>query len=196
MSPLSYAVVPFTVNKVKRRLHVDLRPNDLAKPGEPFKIGYKSDRPSRIVVFAVDKGILQVTNFQTPDPLGYFFRKTALAVETSQIVDLIFPEFSILRAATSAGGDGEAEKRLNPFKRVTEKPVVFWSGVIDADSTEREVDLQRARLFRRHAHHHGGRVRVRLDGFGGKGCRPFGVRSSSRRACRRWLRQTISSKSA
>ncbi|HEY3664216.1 MAG TPA: MG2 domain-containing protein, partial [Chthoniobacterales bacterium] len=139
MSPLSYAVVPFTVNKEKRHLHVDLTTGDLAKPGEPFKIGYKTDHPAKIVIFAVDKGILQVTDFETPDPLGYFFRKTALAVETSQIVDLILPEFSILRATSSAGGDGDAEKRLNPFKRVTEKPVVFWSGVIDADSTGREV---------------------------------------------------------
>jgi uncharacterized repeat protein (TIGR01451 family) len=139
MSPLSYAVVPFTVNKEKRRLHVSLTTNELAKPGEPFRIGYKTDQPARIVIFAVDQGILQVSNFETPDPLGYFFRKTALAVETSQIVDLILPEFSILRATSSAGGDGDAEKRLNPFKRVTEKPVVFWSGVIDADSTEREV---------------------------------------------------------
>ena len=128
MSPLSYAVVPLTVNKAKRQLHVDLRANDLAKPGEPLKIAYKTDRPARIVVFAVDKGILQVTDFKTPDPLGYFFRKTALGVETAQIVDLILPEFSILRAATAAGGDGEAEQRLNPFKRVTDKPVVFWSG--------------------------------------------------------------------
>ncbi len=139
MSPLSYAVVPFVANKEKRRLQVDLTTSELAKPGEPFRIGYKTDRPSRIVIFAVDQGILQVTNYETPDPLGYFFRKSALAVQTSQIVDLILPEFSILRATSSAGGDGDAEKRLNPFKRVTEKPVVFWSGVIDADSTEREV---------------------------------------------------------
>jgi alpha-2-macroglobulin len=142
MSPLSYAVVPFTVNKEKRRLHVELQTSEIAKPGEPFKIGYKTDRPAKIVVFAVDQGILQVTNFSTPDPLGYFFRKTALEVETSQIVDLIMPEFSILRATPAAGGDGDAEKRLNPFKRVTEKPVVFWSGVIDADATEREIVYQ------------------------------------------------------
>jgi hypothetical protein len=139
MSPLSYAVVPLTVNKAKRQLQVDLRASDLAKPGEPLKIAYKTDRPARIVLFAVDKGILQVTDFKTPDPLGYFFRKTALGVETAQIVDLILPEFSILRAATAAGGDGEAEQRLNPFKRVTDKPVVFWSGIVDADNTEREV---------------------------------------------------------
>ncbi|MGZ5022988.1 MAG: alpha-2-macroglobulin family protein, partial [Chthoniobacterales bacterium] len=101
------------------------------------KIAYKTARPSKIAIFAVDRGILQVTDFTTPAPLDYFFRKTALGVETSQIVDLIIPEFSILLNAAAFGGD--AEKRLNPFRRVTEKPVVFWSGIIDADDTEREI---------------------------------------------------------
>ncbi|HMJ05814.1 MAG TPA: alpha-2-macroglobulin [Chthoniobacterales bacterium] len=137
MSPLSYAVLPFTVNKEKRRLHVDLHAAEIARPGEPLRISYRTDRPAKIAIFAVEEGILQVTDFTTPDPLDYFFRKTALAVQTSQIVDLIIPEFSILRNAAAAGGD--ADKRLNPFKRVTEKPVVFWSGIIDADQTEREV---------------------------------------------------------
>ncbi|MDQ6940547.1 MAG: alpha-2-macroglobulin, partial [Verrucomicrobiota bacterium] len=137
MSPLSYAVVPFTVNKEKRRLQVDLRAEKIAKPGEPLKIAYKTDRPSKIAIFAVDRGILQVTDFTTPNPLDHFFRKTALAVETSQIVDLIIPEFSILRSAAAFGGD--ADKRLNPFRRVTDKPVVFWSGIVDADTTEREI---------------------------------------------------------
>src|SRR4029077_10985724 len=30
-------------------------------------------------------------------------------------------------------------QKLNPFKRATEKPIVFWSGIIDADKTQREV---------------------------------------------------------
>jgi len=30
-------------------------------------------------------------------------------------------------------------QRLNPFKRVTEKPVVFGRCIVDADSTKREV---------------------------------------------------------
>ncbi|MEP6810709.1 MAG: alpha-2-macroglobulin family protein, partial [Chthoniobacterales bacterium] len=136
-SPLSYAVLPFTVNKEKRRLRVDLRASDLARPGAPLKIAYHTDRPARIAIFAVEEGILQVTDFTSPDPLDFFFRKAALAVQTSQIVDLIIPEFSLLRNAAAFGGD--SDKRLNPFKRVTEKPVVFWSGVIDADNTEREV---------------------------------------------------------
>ena len=138
VSPLSYGVVPFTANMEKRRLKIDLQSAATAKPGEPLHISYKSDRPSKIVIFAVDQGILQVTDYKTPDPLGFFFRKCALAVQTAQIVDLIIPEFSLLRSMSAFGGGGDIQ-HLNPFKRVTEKPVVFWSGIIDADSTSREV---------------------------------------------------------
>lgn len=139
VSPLSYGVVPFTANIENRRLKIDLQAAAKAKPGEPLHIGYKTDRRSKIVIFAVDQGILQVTDYKTPDPLAYLFRKCALGVETAQIVDLIIPEFSLLRSLSAFGGDGEGAQRLNPFKRVTEKPVVFWSGIIDADTTAREV---------------------------------------------------------
>jgi alpha-2-macroglobulin len=138
VSPLSYGVVPFTANMEKRRLKIELDAPAKAKPGEPLRIAYKTDRPARIVVFAVDQGILQVTNYKTPDPLGFYFRKCALRVETSQIVDLIIPEFSLLRSVSAFGGGGDIQ-RLNPFKRVTDKPVVFWSGILDAGPTAREV---------------------------------------------------------
>jgi alpha-2-macroglobulin len=139
VSPLSYGVVPFTANIEKRRLKIDIQAAAKAKPGEPLHIGYKTDRPSKIVIFAVDQGILQVTDYKTPNPLAYLFRKCALGVETAQIVDLIIPEFSLLRSLSAFGGDGGEVQKLNPFKRVTEKPVVFWSGIIDADTTSREV---------------------------------------------------------
>ncbi len=138
VSPLSYGVVPFTANKERRRLHVEIEAAEKARPGEPLHIHYKTDRPARIVIFAVDQGILQVTDYKTPDPLGFFFRKCALSVQTAQIVDQIIPEFSLLRSASAFGGGGDIQ-RLNPFKRVTEKPVVFWSGILDADSTSHEV---------------------------------------------------------
>jgi alpha-2-macroglobulin len=138
-SPLSYGVVPFTANIERRRLKVELDTPAIAKPGEPLHIKYKTDRKSKIAVFAVDQGILQVSDYKLPDPLGFFFRKCALGVETAQIVDLIMPEYSILRSLSAFGGDGDNPKQLNPFRRVTEKPVVFWSGIIDADPTQREV---------------------------------------------------------
>jgi alpha-2-macroglobulin len=138
ISPLSYGVVHFTANIEKRRLNLDLQAPATTKPGEPLRISYKADRPCKIVIFAVDEGILQITDFKTPDPIGFYFRKCALGVETAQIVDLIIPEFSLLRSVSAFGGGGDIQ-RLNPFKRITEKPVVYWSGLIEADSTAREV---------------------------------------------------------
>ncbi len=142
MSPLSYGVAPFTVDKNKRTLDVKLSAPELAEPGDDFEIEYSTNNPSKIVVFAVDEGILQVAGYGTPDPLKFFMQKRALEVETRQILDLILPEYSILQSISKAGGDMEGEllgKNLNPFKRKRDKPVVFWSGIVDADKKVRKL---------------------------------------------------------
>jgi len=133
-SPLSYGIAPFSVSLDRRKAGIALEAPDLVKPGEPFRIHYRTDRPSRIAVFAVDEGILQVAGYHTPDPLGFFFQKRALEVRTSQILDLILPEFARLMSAAAPGGDQESMvgRNLNPFKRKRDKPVAFWSGVRDA----------------------------------------------------------------
>ena len=133
-SPLSYGVAPFSVSLDRRKAGITLDVPGLVKPGEAFRVRYRTDRPSRIAVFAVDEGILQVAGYTTPDPLGYFFQKRALEVHTTQILDLILPEFERLMAASAPGGDREnlVGRNLNPFKRKRDKPVAFWSGVRDA----------------------------------------------------------------
>ena len=140
-SPMSHGVAPFTVNIDKRKEKVQLIASDLAKPGEPFKMKIKTDQPSRAVVFAVDEGILQVAAYKGADPLSYFFQKRALEVRTSQILDLILPEFKRLMAAAAPGGDaaGAIGKHLNPFKRKRDKPVAYWSGIIDTGPEEKEL---------------------------------------------------------
>jgi uncharacterized protein YfaS (alpha-2-macroglobulin family) len=87
----------------------------------------------------VDEGILQVARYQMADPLSVFFQKRMLEVQTSQILDLILPEFKKLLEASAPGGDAESAlgKNLNPFKRKHDKPVVFWSGIVDV-SGEKE----------------------------------------------------------
>jgi uncharacterized protein YfaS (alpha-2-macroglobulin family) len=140
-SPLSYGVVPFSVSLDSRRTGVRVAMPDLVKPGDIMKLRYKTDQPARIVVFAVDEGILQVARFKNADPLGYFFQKRALEVRTAQILDLIIPEFKRVIAAAAAGGDGEGAlgRHLNPFKRKRDKPVAYWSGILDSGPDEREL---------------------------------------------------------
>ena len=67
----------------------------MVKPGEPLTIKLTAAQPTRAVVFAIDEGILQVARYKLGDPLDFFFRKRMLEVHTSQILDLILPEFSM-----------------------------------------------------------------------------------------------------
>lgn len=145
ISPLSYSVVPFEVNHDNHNIKIDLKTAEVSRPGEPFTIDYHTDKPGKIIVFAVDEGILQVGHYETPDPLSFFFQKHALEVSTQQTVDQILPKFIQDRELSAAGGDGGEEDlagRLNPFKRKTDLPVVYWSGIMDADSTSRQVTYQ------------------------------------------------------
>jgi uncharacterized protein YfaS (alpha-2-macroglobulin family) len=140
-SPLSYGVKPFSINLDARRNPITVDAPSRVKPGDTVTLRYKSERPSRIVLFAVDEGILQVARYQAPDPLGHFFQKRALGVNTSQILDLLLPEFKRLGLSAAPGGDAEGllSQHLNPFRRKGEKPMAYWSGVLDADSTMREA---------------------------------------------------------
>ena len=140
-SPLSYAVQPFSIDVDARRNSVTIAAPERIKAGEIMKIKYSTERPARLLLFAVDEGILQVANYQAPDPLSYFFQKRALQVTTSQILDLILPEFRHLALSAAPGGDGEGllGKNLNPFRRKGEAPVAYWSGIVDADATPRDL---------------------------------------------------------
>ncbi|MBS0659007.1 MAG: alpha-2-macroglobulin [Verrucomicrobia bacterium] len=142
-SPLSYAVQPIKVNRAARRLPIELTTAASARPGEALVIRHRTPKPARIAVFAVDKGILQVSDYQLPDPLSHFFRQVALATGTTQFLDQLLPEFSVLRAmAATGGGDEAAPKTLNPFRRVTDEPVVFWSGVVETGPEGGSVTYQ------------------------------------------------------
>ncbi len=132
MSPISYATVPFSLSRESRTNRITLDIPREAKPGEDFVINYQTSRKGKIVVYAVDEGILQVAGYRTPDPLAFFLRKRALDVKTAQILDLVLPENSLVRAMGAMGGGGyarEMENSLNPFKRKVKEPVVFWSGI-------------------------------------------------------------------
>ncbi len=57
-------------------------------------------------------------------------------------MDLILPESSFLMKAMAAPAGDYAmniSRNLNPFKRKDQPPVVFWSGILDADLDKREI---------------------------------------------------------
>ncbi len=135
MSPLSYGVAPFWIDRSARQQPLSISLPKVSKPGAEIPLKITTQGKARVVAFAVDEGILQVARYRVADPLDTFFAKKMLQVDTAQILDLILPEFSRLVGQSAPGGDAEGDlaKNLNPFKRKAEKPAVWWSGPMDVD---------------------------------------------------------------
>lgn len=144
MSPLSYGVMPFKISTKARQNYLEVAAPEVLKPGENLAMTMMTDGPQQVALFAVDEGILQVARYRLKDPLEYFFRKRELGVESSQILDLILPEFSkLMQLAAAPGGDGGEglDLNVNPFKRKRDKPVAYWSGITEVNG-EKQFDYQ------------------------------------------------------
>ncbi len=143
MSPLSYAAVPFIANTEARTVKIALNVPEKVKPGAPVSIGYSGNMKGKAIVYAIDEGILQVARYKTPDPVDFFLLNRALQVRTSQMLDLLMPEYDLVRTLSATGGDESGMnglgKYLNPFKRRQLAPAVFWSGIVDLDRDEKTV---------------------------------------------------------
>ena len=139
-APLSYAVAAFQAVPAQRKITLSLDAPKKANPGNKLTIKIKADRDCKVAIYAVDIGILQVSDYELPDPLSWLFRKRQLEVLTHQALDSLLPEYSKLKSHSApGGGDEHVAKNLNPFFRVTEKPGIFWSGVIRLGQQPREV---------------------------------------------------------
>lgn len=153
-SPLSYAVAGFSIDRSNRQIAVDLSAPERVRPGEKLEIEYKVSSPGKVVIIAVNEGILQVANYRTPQPLEHFLSKRALEVNTQQMLDLLLPEYNILREHAAAGGDMQMDmmaemasrQSLNPFARKVTKPVAFWSGILPVEK-EGKVSFEMPESF-------------------------------------------------
>ncbi len=141
LSPLSYGVAAFAPNLSSRTEGVKLDVPREAKPGATLAIKVTPDEASRAAVLAVDEGILQVARYKNPDPLGFFFQKRMLEVDTKQILDLILPDFKRFLALAAPGGDADGgyARQLNPFNKKHKPPVAYWSGLVDVGPKGREL---------------------------------------------------------
>ncbi len=138
----AFGVVPLKINSSVHRMEVEVQAPDEIRPKSDLKIKIqlkgKKKGSAYLTIAAVDEGICQLTDFQTPDPFQYFFGKKRLGIETFDIYGMILPE---IEASQSSPGGGYLEarrkKHISPTGVTRVKPVAFWSGLIKADSRGR-----------------------------------------------------------
>jgi len=142
-SPLSYGVKPFTIARSHYTEGIKLDVPEKVKPGTSLQVHYKLDDKAKLLLYAVDEGILQFARYKNPDPVQSFIPKRALEVDTYQILDLILPDHKIVDSLSSTGGDEDVGlgKFKNPFARKRRAPMAFWSGIIGEGGLEGNVNI-------------------------------------------------------
>jgi len=123
------------VIRKSNKISVNISAPDKIKPNTTQTVTIKTtaQKNVHVTLAAVDEGILQINNYQTPDPFKFMYAKRPLAVNSYDLYKLLLPE--IVKKSSSTGGDGfeELEKRSNPVTVKRFKLLAIWSGIKKTD---------------------------------------------------------------
>ncbi|MBD2721658.1 alpha-2-macroglobulin family protein [Hymenobacter armeniacus] len=130
--PLTVArgFLPLTVEKADSRLPVTIAAPAASRSQTWQTVEITTAPRAQLTLAVVDEGILQLKNYQTPDPHAYFYQKRALEVSAFDVYPFLLPELG----TSSSGGDAaDLRRRTNPVPNRRVKLVSKWSGVLTAD---------------------------------------------------------------
>lgn len=124
-----YGVVPVFVTNKQTILQPQIQMPEVLRPETNFNVtvSEKSGKPMTYTLAIVDDGLLDLTNFHTPDPWNYFYEREALGIRTWDMYDDVLGAFAGRYSSLfSTGGDATlkpADAKANRFK-----PVVIFKG--------------------------------------------------------------------
>src|SRR5690606_29638957 len=88
-------------------------------PRQPFSVkvtlpNATAGQQAYVAVAAVDLGILNLTNFKTPDPDGWFFGQRQLGMDIRDLYGSLIDPTQGIPGALRSGGDGGASRLGTP----------------------------------------------------------------------------------
>ncbi len=134
-----YGVVSVSVTNKNSQLSPQITMPDVLRPETEFtvKVNEKNGKPMTYTLAIVDDGLLDLTNFKTPNPWNEFYSHEALGIKTWDMYDYVIGAFGgKCSSLFSVGGDEmlkQGNEKANRFK-----PVVKFIGpfVLKKGATE------------------------------------------------------------
>jgi len=123
----------FSIDRKTRTLALDLNLPQLVRPNTPLRIpvkvgGLAGSEEARIVVAAVDVGILNLTQYKPPAPDDYFLGQRRLTAEIRDLYGQLIDGMQGTRGQIRSGGDGEAGALEG--SPPAQKPLALYSGIV------------------------------------------------------------------
>ncbi|MDR0547372.1 MAG: alpha-2-macroglobulin [Dysgonamonadaceae bacterium] len=124
-----YGVIPVLISNKESILEPQIEMPGVLRPETEFtvEVSEKHGKPMTYTLSIVDDGLLDLTNFKTPNPWAEFYAREALGIRTWDMYDYVMGAFSGKYASMfSIGGDEtlkQADEKANRFK-----PIVKYFG--------------------------------------------------------------------
>jgi len=131
----AHGVASISVEKPKTRLPIKISaaPSSRSNRKQTIKVLGAGAAGVEMSIAVVDEGILQITNYASPNPFGYFYAKRALHVTSYDVYPYVFPD---LMRRSSTGGDGyDLSLRVNPMGNRRSRLISYWSGVVKTNAS-------------------------------------------------------------
>jgi uncharacterized protein YfaS (alpha-2-macroglobulin family) len=125
-----YGILPVKVDNPETHLKPVISMNEELKPESltEVRISEASGKAMAYTVAVVDEGLLDLTNYKTPDPWEEFYKREGLGVRTWDLFDEVIGAYGgNLERLLSIGGDQDI-KRPEGSKANRFKPVVIYMG--------------------------------------------------------------------
>lgn len=130
-----YGVVPISVEDPASHLEPVIQMADALKPETTttIKVGEKNNKNMTYTLAIVDEGLLDLTNFKTPDPWNHFYQREALGVKTWDMYDYVLGVYaSEMDKLLAIGGDEDGLNRKN-IKANRFEPMVRFMGPFETN---------------------------------------------------------------
>ncbi len=130
----------FGIDKKTRTLQVNLSPPPLVRPGTALKIpvklgGLNPGEDAKIVVAAVDVGILNLTNYKPPAPDDYYLGQRRLTAEIRDLYGQLIDGMQGTRGQIKTGGEPPAPSCRAARRRKSRSRSIPASSRSAADGT-------------------------------------------------------------
>ena len=123
----------FSVDRTKRQLEVAVEAPEKTRPREnlnlPIRLaGLEPGEEARVTVALVDVGILNLTRYESPNPVSYFFGQKALGPEIRDLYGYLIDGMQGTLGAIRSGGDGSGNELADAPP--TQAPLALYSGPV------------------------------------------------------------------
>ena len=129
-----YGIAPVFVTNRQTVLQPQIQMPEVLRPETDFNVtvSEKSGKPMTYTLAIVDDGLLDLTNFKTPDPWNEFYSREALGIRTWDMYDNVLgASAGAYSSLFSVGGDATlkpADAKANRFKPVVKFIGPFYLG--------------------------------------------------------------------